>query len=153
YVQALAGSDVDLWVGTLDGGVRHWHAGTTDVFAEEQGLPDRQVQAITLAGDKAYVGTPLGVAEFDGGRFSGVLANGVLVTCLHVEGNELWIGSEDQGVVRAPLASNDALILRTNPQLVALNMEDQGVVRAPLASNLRHSASRDGEDSRQAARE
>jgi ligand-binding sensor domain-containing protein len=106
YVQALAGSDVDLWAGTLDQGVRHWHAGTTDVFREEQGLPDRQVQAITLAGDKAYVGTPLGVAEFDGGRFSRVLANGVLVTCLHVEGDELWIGSEDQGVVRVPLASN-----------------------------------------------
>jgi len=106
YVQALAGSDVDLWVGTLDEGVRHWHAGTTDAFEEEQGLPDRQVQAITLAGDKAYVGTVLGVAEFDGGSFSRVLANGVLVTCLHVEGDELWIGSEDQGVVRVPLASN-----------------------------------------------
>ena len=106
YVRALAGSDVDLWVGTLDQGVRHWHAGTTDAFAEEQGLPDRQVQAITLVGDKAYVGTPLGVAEFDQGRFSRVLASGVLVTCLHVEGDELWIGSEDQGVLRVPLASN-----------------------------------------------
>jgi ligand-binding sensor domain-containing protein len=106
YVRALAGSDVDLWVGTLDRGVRHWHAGTTDAFAEEQGLPDPQVQAITLVGDKAYVGTPLGVAEFDQGRFSRVLASGVLVTCLHVEGDELWIGSEDQGVLRVPLASN-----------------------------------------------
>src|SRR5207237_9714600 len=74
YVQALAGSDVDLLVGTLDGGVRHWHAGTTDVFAEEQGLPDRQVQAIPLAGDKAYVGRQLGVGEVDGGRVSRVLA-------------------------------------------------------------------------------
>jgi len=44
YVQALAGSEVDLWVGTLDQGVKHWHAGTTETFAEEQGLPDRQVQ-------------------------------------------------------------------------------------------------------------
>jgi ligand-binding sensor domain-containing protein len=106
YVQALAGSDLDLWVGTLDQGVRHWHAGTTEVFREEQGLPDHQVQAIALVGDKAYVGTPLGVAEFDQSRFARVLARGVLVTCLHVEGDELWIGSEDQGVLRVPLASN-----------------------------------------------
>jgi ligand-binding sensor domain-containing protein len=106
YVQALAGSDLDLWVGTLDQGVRHWHAGTTEVFREEQGLPDHQVQAIALVGDKAYVGTPLGVAEFDQSRLARVLARGVLVTCLHVEGDELWIGSEDQGVLRVPLASN-----------------------------------------------
>jgi len=105
YVQALAGSEVDLWVGTLDQGVKHWHAGTTETFTEEQGLPDRQVQAIVLAGDKTYVGTPVGVAEFDGGRFSRVLASGVLVTCLHVQGEELWIGSEDQGVLRVPLAA------------------------------------------------
>jgi ligand-binding sensor domain-containing protein len=65
YVQALAGSDVDLWVGSLDQGVKHWHAGTTESFGEEQGLPDRQVQAIALAEEKAYVGTPVGVAEFD----------------------------------------------------------------------------------------
>jgi ligand-binding sensor domain-containing protein len=106
YVQALAGSEVDLWVGTLDQGVKHRHAGTTETFAEEKGLPDRQVQAIALAGDKAYVGTPVGVAEFDGGRFSRVLASGVLVTCLHVQDEELWIGSEDQGVLRVPLAAN-----------------------------------------------
>src|SRR5215469_2145969 len=103
YVQALAGSEVDLWVGTLDEGVKHWHAGTTETFSEEEGLPDRQVQAIALAGEKVYVGTPVGVAEFDHGRFSGVLSNGVLVTCLHVQGEELWIGSEDQGVLRVPL--------------------------------------------------
>jgi len=106
YVQALAGSEVDLWVGTLDQGVKHWHAGTTETFAEEQGLPDRQVQAITLAKDKAYVGTPVGVAEFDSGRFSRTLASGVLVTCLHVQGEELWIGSENQGVLRVPLAAS-----------------------------------------------
>lgn len=104
YVQALAGTGTDLWVGTLDQGVKHWHAGTTETFSEEQGLPDRQVQAIALAGDKAYVGTPAGVAEFDRGRFSRVLADGVLVTSLFVRGEELWIGSEDQGVLRLPLA-------------------------------------------------
>jgi ligand-binding sensor domain-containing protein len=67
-------------------------------------LPDQQVQAIALADEKAYVGTPAGVAEFDRGRFSRVLAKDVLVTTLYVRGEELWIGSEDQGVLRLPLA-------------------------------------------------
>lgn len=105
YVQVLAGSDVDLWVGTLDQGVKHWHAGTTESFSVEHGLPDQQVLAIGLAADKAYVGTPAGVAEFDRGRFSRVLAKDVLVTALYVRAGQLWIGSEDQGVLRLPLAA------------------------------------------------
>jgi ligand-binding sensor domain-containing protein len=105
YVQALAGNEVDLWVGTLNQGVLHWHAGTTEVFSEEQGLPDRQVQAISIAGDKAYVGTPLGVAEFDRGRFSRVLGAGLLVTSLQIDKEQLLVGTEDQGVVQVPLAA------------------------------------------------
>jgi len=109
YVQALAGRETDLWVGTLDQGVKHWHAGTTESFGEKQGLPDRQVQAITLFGEKAYVGTPVGVAEFDRGRLSSVLAKGTLVTSLRVQGDELWVGTEDQGVLRVPLAAGHRL--------------------------------------------
>lgn len=104
YVRALAGNETDLWVGTLDQGVKHWHAGTTETFDEQQSLPDRQVQAITLADEKAYVATPVGVAEFVGGRLSRVLAKGMFVTSLHVQGEDLWVGTEDQGVVRVPLA-------------------------------------------------
>ncbi len=103
YVQALAGNEVDLWVGTLNQGVLHWHAGTSETFSEEQGLPDRQVQAIRIAADRTYVGTPLGVAEFDRGRFSRVLGAGLLVTSLFLDKEELLVGTEDQGVVRVPL--------------------------------------------------
>lgn len=103
YVTALAGSEVDLWVGTLEQGVKHWHAGTTETFEEQQNLPDRQVQAIALAGEKTYVGTPLGVAEFDRGQFSRLLGEGALVTALYANEEELLIGSQDQGVVRVPL--------------------------------------------------
>jgi ligand-binding sensor domain-containing protein len=110
YVEALAGSEADLWVGTLDQGVKHWHAGTTESFSVEQGLPDPQVQAIALSGDRAYVGTPSGVAEFDRARFSRVLANGVLVTSLYVRGQELWIGSEDQGVVHLALGGRSSTL-------------------------------------------
>jgi ligand-binding sensor domain-containing protein len=103
YVTALAGSEVDLWAGTLDQGVKHWHAGTTETFGEAEGLPDAQVQAIALAGEKSYVGTPLGVAEFDGGSFSRVLGAGMLTTALLVNRDELLVGSQDQGVLRVPL--------------------------------------------------
>ena len=111
YVRAIAGSETDLWVGTLDQGLKHWHAGTTESFSEEHGLPDRQVEAIALAGDKTYVGTPVGVAEFDGGRFSRVLAKGALVTSLHYdrEGLQLLVGTEDQGVLTLPLAAGHRL--------------------------------------------
>ncbi len=103
YVQAFAGSESDLWVGTLNQGVFHWHAGAAESFTEGQGLPDQQVQAIAVAGDKAYVGTVLGVAEFDDGRFSRVLAPGVLVTSLFRSQDSLMVGSEDQGVISVPL--------------------------------------------------
>jgi ligand-binding sensor domain-containing protein len=103
YVQALAGSESDLWVGALDRGVFHWHAGATEAFGETEGLPDPQVQAIVASDEKTYVGTVLGVAEFDRGRFSRVLARGVLVTSLLLRGDHLIVGSEDQGVISVPL--------------------------------------------------
>jgi ligand-binding sensor domain-containing protein len=104
YVQALAGNESDLWVGTLNQGVLHWHAGATESFGEEQGLPDRQVQVIAASENKTYVGTVLGVAEFERGRFSRALAPGVLVTSLLLRGENLIVGSEDQGVISIPLA-------------------------------------------------
>jgi len=103
YVQALAGTESDLWVGTLDRGVFHWHSGAADAFSEEQGLPDRQVQSIATVGDKTFVGTVLGIAEFDRGRFSRVLAPGVLTTALLWTHGNLVVGSEDQGVLSVPL--------------------------------------------------
>lgn len=100
YVTALAGDEADLWVGTLNRGVLHFHAGETEAFGEEQGLPDRQVTALATAEDHTYVGTPLGVAEFSEGRFSRVLAAGAFATALAPEAHQLYVGSEDQGVSR-----------------------------------------------------
>ena len=104
YVEAMAGDETDLWVGTLNQGVLHWHAGESESFGENEGLPDPQVQAIAASEEKTYVGTVLGVAEFDRGRFSRVLAQGVLVTSLLIRGDNLIVGSEDQGVISVPLA-------------------------------------------------
>ena len=103
HVTALAGNESDLWVGTLDGGVLHYHAGESEAFAERQGLPDPQVLSLTLRGDTTYVGTPLGVAVFNGGRFVRVLAAGVFATALLANRSQLYVGSEDQGVFSIPL--------------------------------------------------
>jgi ligand-binding sensor domain-containing protein len=103
YITALAGDESDLWIGTLSRGVLHFHAGETDSFAETEGLPDSQVQSLALSGDQAYVGTPLGVAVFNAGRFSRVLAPGIFTTALLVKRNELYVGSEEQGVISIPL--------------------------------------------------
>ncbi len=103
YVTALAGSESDLWVGTLNQGVLRWHAGASEPFGEKQGLPDPQVQSIAISGDKTYVGTVLGVAVFERGRFSRVLAPGVLTNALLSTRGQLIVGSEDQGVLTIPL--------------------------------------------------
>src|SRR4029077_14095434 len=105
YVTALAGTDSDLWIGTLNEGVFHWHAGAVDSFGEEQGLPDRQGECLATSGETTYVGTVLGVAVFDRGRFFHVLAPGVLTTSLLVTDTSLLVGSEDQGVMTIPLGS------------------------------------------------
>ncbi len=112
YVTALAGDESDLWIGTLNRGVLHFHAGETDSFAEAQGLPDPQVQSLAISGDTTYVGTATGVAVFNVGRFSRVLAPGVLATALFATSTQLFVGSEDQGVIVIPLEGR-----RPNPNL------------------------------------
>ena len=62
HVTALAGSDVDLWVGTIDRGIVHFHGGRAEVIGEQQGMPDREVLSIAISGDTTFVGTATGVA-------------------------------------------------------------------------------------------
>jgi hypothetical protein len=104
-VTALAGDDSSVWAGTVNSGLLHWHAGQVDRFSEAEGLPDPRVLAIALAGDAAYAGTPMGVAEFAGGKFTRVLAQGVFAQSLLVREDRLVIGTLEQGVVEAPLAA------------------------------------------------
>src|SRR5580698_10106681 len=103
YVTALAGNESDLCVARLNRGVLHFHAGETDSFAEAQGLPDPQVLSLAISGDTTYAGTATGVAVFTAGRFARVLAPGVLSTALLATPTQLYVGSEDQGVIVIPL--------------------------------------------------
>jgi ligand-binding sensor domain-containing protein len=102
-VTALAGDEGDFWIGTRNRGVFHWHAGQLDSFdgastGRTAGLPDPQVEAIALAPGKVYVGTPVGVEEFDEGRPARMLAPGFFAHALSANGDELTIASIDQGV-------------------------------------------------------
>ena len=103
-VSALAGDEANVWAGTVNDGLLHWHAGQVDRFGEAEGLPDARVLSLALAGDAAYAGTPLGVAEFVGGRFGRLLAEGVFAQSLLVRGETLVIGTLEEGVIEVPLA-------------------------------------------------
>src|SRR5260370_31844686 len=74
HVTELAGSESDLWIGTQDRGVVHWQPGGAETCAESDSLPDNQAVSLDLLGEKAYVGTAVGIAGFDNGRLARVLA-------------------------------------------------------------------------------
>ena len=109
YVTALAGSEAELWVGTLNDGVLWWHGGQTERIGEEQGLPDRRVEQIALGEGRAWVGTPMGVAEVRGGKIARVLAKGRYAHAVLVDGDSLLVGQVEAGVLRVSLtgAEND----------------------------------------------
>jgi ligand-binding sensor domain-containing protein len=102
-VTALAGADGDVWVGTLGQGVWHWRAGGVDRFDESSGLPDRRVLSIVTRGDRTYVGTALGVAEFEGGRYARTLGPGLFASAIAVRRDTLLIGTLDGALAEIPL--------------------------------------------------
>ncbi len=102
-ITALAGTESDLWIGTLNRGVLHWHGGETDAIAESQGLPDARVEAIALSGESVYVGTPVGVAELRGGRVARVLAPGRYAHALLAQPDTLLVGEFEGGILPVSL--------------------------------------------------
>jgi ligand-binding sensor domain-containing protein len=93
HVTALAGTEGDVWIGTLQHGVFCWHGGRLDDLSSA--LPDPQVLAIDVAGHIAHVGTPLGVVEFQDGQRTRTLADGVFARA--ISGSS--IGTEDEGII------------------------------------------------------
>jgi ligand-binding sensor domain-containing protein len=100
HVTALAGNDGDMWIGTLDSGVFHHHAGQLE---QVSALPDPQVLSIAVADETAYVGTPLGIVEFRKGQRLRTLADGFFARTIAVRGDTLYVGTEDEGVVPVTL--------------------------------------------------
>jgi hypothetical protein len=105
HITALSGTQADLWAGTIDRGVLHWHAGQLDRFTESEGLPDSRVLSLAYGPISVYVGTPLGVAEFRDGRFARVLASGFFAKSLLVRHDILSVGTLEEGVVEVPLTA------------------------------------------------
>lgn len=110
HVTALAGDETDLWVGTIDRGVLHWHGGETETFGEQQGMPDPRILSISLQGETAYVGTVVGVGVFERGQFSHLIAPNAFATALLATPQSLIIGTEDQGVLAIPLKTASSQI-------------------------------------------
>ena len=104
-VTALAADDAGFWVGTRNEGVKHWHAGQMDAFDQVSGLPDAQVDDIAVTEDAVFVATPLGVAEFAGGKPQRVLAKGVFARAVAAGRGKLQIATMDQGVVEVNLSA------------------------------------------------
>lgn len=104
YVTALAGTEADLWIGTISKGLLHWSAGETETIGTAQGLPDARVECLAEEGDRLFAGTPVGVAELRQGKVTRVLAAGRFAHALAVHGGGLLIGQMDEGVTWAPLA-------------------------------------------------
>ncbi len=118
-VTGLAGDEADLWVGTRDRGVLHWHAGQIKSFSEAEGLPDPQVLSLTVSGDSVYAGTPLGVAEFRGGNFHRKLASGFFARTLQVHKDSLVVGTMEEGTIEVPLGERRPRALRSQGQALA----------------------------------
>ena len=102
-VTALAGSDSDLWTGTLDQGLLHLVAGRLESWKETDGMPDSRVTAIELTPDATYAATSMGVAEIRDGRVARVLGQGLFAQALQVRGTSLYAGTLEDGTVELPL--------------------------------------------------
>jgi len=132
YVTSLAGSEAELWVGTLNDGLLYWHGGQTEHIGEAQGLPDRRVDQIALGGGRGYVGTPMGVAEVRDGKILRELAKGRYAHALLAEGDSLLVGQVDAGVMRVSLSiiGDDGRARRPIVARVAVSVEDPHAGRA-----------------------
>lgn len=132
HITALAGHESDLWIGTIAQGVWRWHNGEITRFtatlegqeetspARERNraasssraagpvLPDPQVLCIAVSGGRTFVGTPMGVAEFNRGKFERVLAEGFSARSLLVHGQTLDVGTLSEGVVPVHLRGGPA---------------------------------------------
>ena len=100
-VTALAGDEDQIWIGTRDSGAWLWRGGEALHITSE--LPDTQVLSIAARGGQAWIGTPVGVAEFSGKSIQRHLADGIFAQTLAIQGDTLWIGTVDQGLITLPL--------------------------------------------------
>lgn len=94
-----------LWVGTYTGGLARMRGARFEAFGPESGLPHIDVRAIYQdSGGTLWVGTALGLARFDGTRFTPVAAAGMraeaVISILQDRSGTLWFGTAGEGLLR-----------------------------------------------------
>jgi len=113
HITALAGTEGDLWIGTLAGGAFHFRGGQLDELLPA--LPDPQVLSIAVGNGMAYIGTPLGIVEFRNGQRSRALADGFFARSLARSGEILYMGTEDEGILDVPMQPRTTAPLSATP--------------------------------------
>ncbi len=100
-------------VGTRTAGVFYAQGGVVIQATTASGLPDNQVESMLVSANQAYVGTPLGIAQFDltapAFNPTRTLAPGRFAHALALAQGTLDIGTFDQGIEPLPLASTPRL--------------------------------------------
>ena len=100
-VTAIAGNDEsDLWIGTMDQGLFRYQGGQVQPVAP---TPDKRILCVEVDGARVFVGTPLGIAEFEDGRYRRELASGFFVQTLAVKGKRLRAGTLEDGLLELSL--------------------------------------------------
>lgn len=107
HVTAVASQAGTTWLGTFEGGLARWSAGSVRRVAPSDGLPDGRVQprALVAVGGGAVVGTPSGLLWVEGGRAGplGIELPEKEATALAVaSAGGLWVGHR-RGAVRVEL--------------------------------------------------
>ena len=102
-ITALAGDESDIWVGTRTQGLLHWHAGQLDTIDQASGLPDQQVNDITIGPAGVFAATPLGIAQITDGHLTRVLGKGLFARSVAIENDTLLVATLDQGLHEIPL--------------------------------------------------
>ncbi len=117
-ITALAAIDSSSFlIGTRNSGIFYLHAGMVAHADSTSGLPDDQVESIAIAPPPApthaFVGTPVGTAEFDLTASSfhpmRILGRGFFSHALAFNGSQLVIGTLDQGIQQIPLEAHPYL--------------------------------------------
>jgi hypothetical protein len=100
-VTAIAGFDeASLWIGTMDEGLFRFQAGQLQPVTP---VPDKRILCVEIDGTRVFVGTPLGIAEFEDGRYRRELASGFFVQTLSVQGKRLRAGTLEDGLLEISL--------------------------------------------------
>jgi hypothetical protein len=113
-VTALAAADsASFLIGTRNAGVFYLHAGVAEHADSGAGLPDDEAESIAVVQGRAFVGTPVGTAEFDlaaqAFRPVRTLAEGTFSHALAVDEGALNIGTLDQGIQQVALTAGPSL--------------------------------------------